>query len=152
MMRKIDEIKNKMVSFTCHKTVKAVPMNRKDYNDLRGWSVPSDENPEDEGYLVEYQDESHKNLDGFEGYVSWSPKDVFEKGYRLSETFTDRLKNEMEDLEVKIQKLENFLYDNASEGLDTRLRGLLIVQLSAMKTYYSTVRTRFESLTQYEEN
>lgn len=45
-MRKIDEIKNNMVSFTCHKTVKAIPMNRKDYNDLRGWSVPSDENPE----------------------------------------------------------------------------------------------------------
>ena len=104
-MRKIDEIKNKMVSFTCHKTVKAVPMNRKDYNDLRGWSVPSDENPEDEGYLVEYQDDSHKNVEGFDGYISWSPKDVFEKGYRLSETFTDRLKIEMEDLEEKCQKL-----------------------------------------------
>lgn len=151
-MRKIDEIKNQMVSFTCHKTVKAVPMNRKDYNYLRGWSVPSDENPEDEGYMVEYQDDNHQNLLHFHGYISWSPKDVFDKRYRLSETFIDRLKIEMEDLEVKIQKLENFLYDNASEGLDARLRGLLIVQLSAMQTYYSTMRTRFESLTQSEEN
>ncbi len=151
-MRKIDEIKNKMVSFTCHKTVKAVPMNRKDYNDLRGWSVPSDENPEDEGYLVEYQDDGHKNVEGFDGYISWSPKDVFEKGYRLSETFTDRLKIEMEDLEGKCQKLEDFLSSSKSESLDQMQRNLLKIQLSAMVAYYGTVRTRFESLTQSEEN
>ena len=151
-MRKIDEIKNQMVSFTCHKTVKAVPMNRKDYNDLRGWSVPSDENPEDEGYLVEYQDDSHKNVEGFDGYISWSPKDVFEKGYRLSETFTDRLKIEMEDLEEKCQKLEDFLSSSKSESLDQMQRNLLKIQLSAMVAYYGTVRTRFESLTQSEEN
>lgn len=151
-MRKIDEIKNKMVSFTCHKTVKAVPMNRKDYNDLRGWSVPSDENPEDEGYLVEYQDDSHKNVEGFDRYISWSPKDVFEKGYRLSETFTDRLKIEMEDLEEKCQKLEDFLSSSKSESLEEIQKNLLRVQLSAMVAYYGTVRTRFELLTQSEEN
>lgn len=148
-MRKIDEIKNKMVSFTCHKTVKAVPMSLAEYNELRRWAPPEEDRP---GYLVMYEPDGHPNVEGFDGYVSWSPKDTFEKGYRLSEIFTDRLKNEMEDLEVKIQKLENFLYDNASEGLDTRQRGLLIIQLSAMQTYYSTVRTRFESLTQSEEN
>ena len=148
-MRKIDEIKNKMVSFTCHKTVKAVPMSKAEYNELRGWEASGEDRP---GFLVMYEPDGNPNIEGFEGYVSWSPKDTFEKGYRLSEIFTDRLKNEMEDLEVKIQKLENFLYDNASEGLDTRQRGLLIIQLSAMQTYYSTVRTRFESLTQSEEN
>lgn len=151
-MRKIDELKSQMVSFTCHKTVKAVPMNRKDYNDLRGWSVPSDENPEDEGYLVEYQDDGHKNVEGFDGYISWSPKDVFKKGYRLSETFTDRLKIEMEDLEEKCQKLEDFLSSSKSESLDQMQRNLLKIQLSAMVAYYGTVRTRFESLTQSEEN
>lgn len=151
-MRKIDEIKNQMVSFTCHKTVKAVPMNRKDYNDLRGWSVPSDENPEDEGYLVEYQDDSHKNVEGFDRYISWSPKDVFEKGYKLSETFTDRLKIEMEDLGVKLQKLEDFLSSSKSESLDQMQRNLLKIQLCAMVTYYGIVSTRFESLTQSEEN
>lgn len=151
-MRKIDELKSQMVSFTCHKTVKAVPMNRKDYNDLRGWSVPSDENPEDEGYLVEYQDDNNQNLLHFRGYISWSPKDVFDKGYRLSETFTDRLKNEMEDLDVKIQKLEDFLSSSKSESLEEIQKNLLGVQLSAMVAYYSTVRTRFELLTQSEEN
>lgn len=151
-MRKIDEIKNKMVSFTCHKTVKAVPMNRKDYNDLRGWSVPSDENPEDEGYLVEYQDDSHKNVEGFDGYISWSPKDVFEKGYRLSETFTDRLKIEMEDLEEKCEKLNDFISSSKFDSLEEMHKNLLKTQFYAMAAYYGTVRTRFELLTQSEEN
>lgn len=151
-MRKIDEIKNKMVSFTCHKTVKAVPMNRKDYNDLRGWSVPSDENPEDEGYLVEYQDDSHKNVEGFDGYISWSPKDVFKKGYRLSETFTDRLKIEMEDLDEKCQKLDDFISSSKFDSLEETHKSLLKTQFCVMAAYYGTVRTRFESLTQSEEN
>ena len=150
-MKQIDEIKSQMVRFTCRKTVKAVPMNRKDYNDLRGWSVPSDENPEDEGYLVEYQDDIHKNVEGFDGYISWSPKDVFEKGYRLSETFTDRLKIEMEDLEEKCQKLEDFLSSSKSNGLDELQKNLLKVQLSTMVAYYGTVRTRYELLTQSKE-
>lgn len=151
-MRKIDEIKNKMVSFTCHKTVKAVPMNRKAYNDLRGWSVPSDENPEDEGYLVEYQDDGHKNVEGFDGYISWSPKDTFEKGYKLSETFTDRLKIEMEDLQVKLKKLEDFLYSDKSDSLEETQKSLMKIQLCAMVTYYGIVSTRFDSLTHSEEN
>ena len=29
------------------KVIKAKPMSRKEYNDLRGWVVPVDENPDD---------------------------------------------------------------------------------------------------------
>ena len=150
-MRKIDEIRNQMVSFTCKKTVRAVPMNRKDYHDLRGWSVPSDENPDDEGYLVEYEPDRHSNVEGFDGYISWYPKDIFEKGYKLSETFTDRLKIEMEDLEEKCQKLEDFLSSSKSESLEEIHKNLLRIQLSAMVAYYGTVRTRFELLTEPKE-
>lgn len=65
------------------KIVSAKPMSRLAYNDLRGWTVPEDENPEDEGYLVEYAVEKNnkQNLKYCKGYVSWSPKDVFEKHY-----------------------------------------------------------------------
>jgi hypothetical protein len=66
------------------KVIRATPMNRLEYNNLRGWEVPSDENPQDEGYLVEYLDGGRANVEGFEGYVSWSPKDVFDKAYRKS--------------------------------------------------------------------
>ena len=64
------------------KQVNAQPMTRQEYSDLRGWVVPADENPDDEGYLVEYTDGQRPNVKGFEGYVSWSPKDVFERAYR----------------------------------------------------------------------
>lgn len=64
------------------KIVTAEPMTRLEYNQLRGWTVPADENPEDAGYLVEYQDGGKPNVPGRAGYVSWSPKEVFESAYR----------------------------------------------------------------------
>ena len=38
------------------KIIQAKPMNRGEYNKYRGWEIPADENPEDEGYLVKYKD------------------------------------------------------------------------------------------------
>jgi len=64
------------------KEIKARPMNRLDYNGYRGWELPSDENGEDEGYLVEYINGTGKNHQNHDGYVSWSPKNVFEEAYR----------------------------------------------------------------------
>lgn len=63
------------------KKVNAQPMTRGEYNKLRGWDVPKDENPDDEGYLVEYLDGGKANVPGYDGYVSWSPRDVFERAY-----------------------------------------------------------------------
>ena len=60
------------------KMIQAKPMTRGDYNKYRGWQIPADENPEDEGYLVKYKD----------GYESWSPKEVFEEAYRESAGLT----------------------------------------------------------------
>ena len=70
------------------KTINAKPMSRHAYNDLRGWVVPADENPADDGYLVEYIDGGQANHPDFEGYISWSPKDVFERSYRRSDKLT----------------------------------------------------------------
>lgn len=63
------------------KVIHATPMKRIDYLNLRGWTLPANENGEDEGYLVQYADQDNSNLEGFTGYVSWSPKDVFEAAY-----------------------------------------------------------------------
>ena len=63
------------------KVIRALPMNRQDYNDFRGWQLPENENGADEGMLVEYLDGGKPNTDQFEGYVSWSPKEVFENAY-----------------------------------------------------------------------
>ena len=66
------------------KKIKARAMSRGDYNKLRGWEVPHDENPEDAGFLVEYVDGGKANVPGFAGYVSWSPADVFSRAYHLN--------------------------------------------------------------------
>lgn len=55
----------------CH-IVKAEPMTRGEYNNYRGWEMPANENPFDEGYHVVYPD----------GYESWCPKAQFEAAGR----------------------------------------------------------------------
>jgi len=70
------------------KLINAKPMTRQAYNDLRGWTLPADENGADEGYLVEYVDGGKGNTDHYAGYVSWSPADVFDRAYRPCEGMT----------------------------------------------------------------
>ncbi len=64
------------------KLINAKPMTRAEYNDFRGWPLPDDENGQDEGFLVEYLDGGKGNTDAYNGYVSWSPKEVFGRAYR----------------------------------------------------------------------
>ncbi len=70
------------------KRIKAKPMTRGEYKTYRGWTVPKNENPSDEGYLVEYQDGGIPNDARHAGYISWSPKDVFDKAYRPTDGMT----------------------------------------------------------------
>lgn len=71
-----------MKSYIGIKTIGAKPMTRQAYNDLRGWTLPADEDGNDAGYLVEYVDGGKANHPDFAGYISWSPKDVFDRAYR----------------------------------------------------------------------
>jgi hypothetical protein len=54
------------------KILLAVAMTLGAYNESKGWTIPANEDPNREGYQVAYED----------GYVSWSPKEVFESSYR----------------------------------------------------------------------
>ena len=58
--------------------VEAEPMTRGEYNKKRGWELPANENPNDEGYIVSYPD----------GYVSWCPKAQFEEAARPCDGMT----------------------------------------------------------------
>lgn len=66
-----------MKRFNALKKVRAKPMSRQEYNDLRGWDLPADEDGSDKGYLVE-DINAPANTDGYSGYVSWTPNDIFE--------------------------------------------------------------------------
>lgn len=64
------------------KQILAWPMTRQAYIDYRGWQLPADENGADEGFLVEYLDGYRPNHPHHIGYISWSPKAVFEDAYQ----------------------------------------------------------------------
>lgn len=60
-----------MKKFMGFKLIEAREMTRKEYNDYRGWAIPQNEIPNDDGYLVKYSTT----------YEAWYPKEVFEKAY-----------------------------------------------------------------------
>jgi hypothetical protein len=64
------------------KAILASAMTRQAYNDYRGWTLPDDERGEDAGYLVEYVDGGGSNHPDHDGYISWSPADVFDRAYQ----------------------------------------------------------------------
>lgn len=41
-----------------------------EYNDLRGWTIPEDEDPNKKGYII---------IDKANNHLTWQPKEVFEK-------------------------------------------------------------------------
>lgn len=66
MNNEVEDTKNAYIRISC---ITAKPLTRGEYNEFRGWQIPADEDPKDDGYLVEYED----------GYLSWCPKEQFEK-------------------------------------------------------------------------
>lgn len=97
------------------KQIEAKQMTRGEYNDYRGWTIPADENPNDEGYLVKYED----------GYVSWSPIEAFNKAYNLvgirplndsaslmvSTNYKDRFLAEYVQLKTRIDNLKTMMHN-----------------------------------------
>ena len=63
----------------------AWPMTRGEYNKYRGWTMPEEEDPNDAGFLVEYDKGGAANHPSHKGYISWSPQDVFEQNYHLTD-------------------------------------------------------------------
>lgn len=100
------------------KRVYAQPMSRGKYNEYRGWEVPADENPADDGYLVENVDGGRGNDSRHAGYISWSPKDVFERSYKEVKTVPglaphqQRVVDEHAELLERLRKLRAFIADS----------------------------------------
>lgn len=143
-----------MKTYTGTKLVKAKPMTRKEYNDLRGWTVPADEDPDDAGYLVEYLDGGSPNVAGFDGYVSWSPLAQFEKAYVDVGDVSGLLPHqrrvvaERAELEDRIGKLFAFLLTDVCMSLPFGERGLLSQQHNDMCLYSETLGQRISGFKQ----
>ena len=90
--------------------VAARPMTRGDYNIFRGWQIPADEDPADEGYVMKYEN----------GHVQWLPKDMFESDYKeydestlpataigmVSSDYKECFQAEYKQLRIRYEKLK----------------------------------------------
>ena len=131
------------------KIIKAEPMNLGDYNNYRGWTIPEDEDPDREGYLVKYPDD----------YVSWSPKEIFEESYvrtdnnklaitakgMNSKDFKDRFKAEYEQLTIRAEGLSKMLDKMNNRTLEFTPKcsyEILNRQLEYMKDYKGVLEER----------
>jgi len=139
-----------MKTYVCHKTVRAKPMTRGEYNLLRLWTLPANEDHKDEGYLVEYLDSGEPNHKDFQHYISWSPKAVFEKGYvEVGSTlppFQQRLVMEHADLVTRYDKLTAFIGTEPFNGLDPVSRELLVQQHTLMDRLAGVLDLRISRL------
>lgn len=145
----------------------AKEMSRKEYCEYRGWKVPEDENPEDRVYLVEYEPDatSKPNHPNHIGYISMSPKNVFEIAYRPVLTLKDintielespnyynlpeykkRIISELVELDSKINKLDDFILANTLFGdLPKDEQTRLVQQCKAMQSYCSILVERINA-------
>lgn len=120
--------KEEMKQYTGTKTVKAMPMTMGEAYErklLKEGVRPSECETDKAGYLVEYED----------GYQSWSPAEPFEKAYKLSETFLDRLCIEYTELMERAEKCNDFLASNKVKELDRTSQALLSAQSGLMYQY-----------------
>lgn len=129
--------------------VEAKKMTRGDYNNYRGWSVPTDENPADEGYLVKHSD----------NYVNWIAKDEFEKTYNVvgvrslndsallmvSTDYKDRFKAEYIQLKTRLKSLKTMLHNWDNEQLSfipSCPQSTYDLQVEAMTKYLAVLEAR----------
>lgn len=134
-----------MQTYTGTKTLDAKPMSLGDYNDYQGWTIPEDQDPLTQGYLVEYQDGGKANHPDHEGYISWSPKDVFERTYNeVPESYQQRVIDEQNELSEKLGRLVDFMHSETYTSLNAVNQGLLMVQQAAMTAYSDALKRRIE--------
>lgn len=132
------------------KIILGQPMTRGDYNTYRGWETPERENAEDDGYLVEYPDSAPNHPDHL-GYISWSPKSVFDKSHvpvgntEGLEPFVIRLLGERAELNDRLAKLNTFLRQDVVPVDDNSLQ-LLHVQKQAMEDLLGVLDRRLDTV------
>ena len=142
---KIRRLNRSMIHYVGTKEIRATPMSRRDYNDLRGWTLPKDEDGDDEGYLVEYTDGGKANVEGFKGYISWSPKDVFERAYDPKESYEDYIRVKLKDIKRDMSDLECLLFAWKYFGAtDAKEKEIVTEQLEVMKRYETLLLARLQ--------
>ena len=101
-------------------------------------AIPRTMEQVEEGYKVVYED----------GYESWSPKDVFEKAYKIAETPVDRMQIEAEEVNGRYVKLAAFIDSGKMDEVvnDMYNKCLLEMQCCTMFDYIRLLDTRIQRM------
>ena len=135
-----------MKKYVGTKKLKAIPMNKEEYCQYRQWEVSLNENPKEEGYLVEYLDGGKPNDERHLGYISWSPKDVFEKTYKLIEKNNGVLSEGEKRVRTNFNVSSSKSVDTAKQLMAEAINLLSRDQNDVASYYYDNLNT-----TQYRE-
>ena len=129
--------------YTGTKTIKAAPMTMGEAYErklLKEGVRPSECETDKAGYLVEYEG----------GYQSWSPAEPFERAYRPSETFLDRLRIERDEVKTRFEGLQRYLankgFDTIADQVGAHQAALLLMQHTFMKEYVNILEVRIEDI------
>lgn len=102
---------------------------------LQAGRVPSESEKSKAGYYVKYDN----------GYESWSPADVFEKAYKVADTFLDRLRIERDELVSRTHKAEEFYLSRKCDELLTDMeKQALSTQIDLMRNYIAVLNARID--------
>lgn len=128
-----------MKKYNGTKTVIAEPMAKSEAEKVLKRSLADAKGGED-GYFIKYPD----------GYKSWSPKETFEKAYKLVEhenkccdpDFLVRMRDEYNELCERYIKLVSFMFAPENIGMDENERDLLHQQAFSMEQYLRVLGQR----------
>lgn len=128
------------ITYVGTSVVHALPMNRGEYNKLRGWTVPPDEDAEDNGYVIQ---------EGRTGHLNWKPQDVFEKIYDINLRVRQEPKNlitalveERDQLALRVDETISFINSESFQLMSAETQNDLQEQLPAMQAYLTILNTR----------
>lgn len=94
-----------------------------DYNGYRGWDVPKDEDPDKQGYLIEYLGQGNANHPHHDNYVSWTPKEIFDASYFAIDVADKISKSDIDaflvkGIPMKVGPKTTLLQDSTLTGFD----------------------------------
>lgn len=135
--------------------ISTTEMTRLEYNQMRGWRVPANENPDDKGYLVQEHGIA-ENVEGYKGYCSWKPQDqvdcrtltvdISNKDATGPHDFHKRLLLELAELNARCLKLGVFMNTESFSALLKAEKVLLTEQSNLMYKLKAVLENRLDLL------
>lgn len=132
-----------MKKYTGTVLVMATPMSLGEYNVYRSWDLPADEDPNEEGYLVEDTTVgTEPNDNRHAGYITWIPKNLFNTAYKPTGTPHERVVVEQAKLQADIDALDAMLSKDRPDFISWNQWEQMTFQLEHMMQYNRILQNR----------